>query len=99
MLRTAAAAGIPYRLAILDMQMPDTMDGLALARVMQSDPTFSRTRKIMLTSLGLRLESRVMYDAGISECLFKPVKEARLFEWEAFERRLEQYGPLETESL
>ena len=53
----------------------------------------SRTRKIMLTSLGLRLESRVMYDAGISECLFKPVKEARLFEWEAFERRLNNTGP------
>ena len=79
MLRTAATAGTPYRLAILDMQMPD-MDGLALARVMQSDPTFSRTRKIMLTSLGLRPESRVMHDAGISECLLKPAKEARLFE-------------------
>jgi two-component system sensor histidine kinase/response regulator len=79
MLRAAAAAGMPYRLAILDMQMPD-MDGLALARVMQSDPTFSRTRKIMLTSLGLRPEGRVMHEAGILECLLKPAKEARLFE-------------------
>src|SRR5260221_3456044 len=34
----------------------------------------------MLTSLGLRLDPRVMQDAGISECLFKPVKEARLFD-------------------
>ena len=80
MLRAAVAAGIPFRLAILDMQMPD-MDGLALARVMQSDPTFSWTKIIMLTSLGLRLESRVMHDAGISECLLKPAKEARLFEY------------------
>ena len=77
LLRSAAASGTPYRLAILDMQMPG-MDGLALARAMQSDPMLLSTRKIMLTSLGLRLDPRVMQDAGISECLFKPV--ARLFD-------------------
>jgi two-component system, sensor histidine kinase and response regulator len=79
LLRSAAVSGTPYRLAILDMQMPG-MDGLALARAMQSDPMLLSTRKIMLTSLGLRLDPRVMQDAGISECLFKPVKEARLFD-------------------
>ncbi len=79
MLRTAIASGDPYRLAILDMQMPG-MDGLGLARAMQSDPILLSTRKIMLTSLGSRLDPRLMQDAGISECLFKPVKEARLFD-------------------
>jgi two-component system sensor histidine kinase/response regulator len=79
MLHTAAASGFPYRLAILDMQMPG-MDGLALARAMQADPIFVSTRKIMLTSLGLRLDAHAMQEAGISECLFKPVKEARLFD-------------------
>jgi two-component system sensor histidine kinase/response regulator len=79
MLRAAAAVGAPYHLVILDMQMP-TMDGLALARVMQSDPTLSSTRKVMLTSLGLRPQNHVMQDAGISACLFKPVKEARLYD-------------------
>jgi two-component system sensor histidine kinase/response regulator len=77
MLRAAAVAGTPYPLAILDMQMP-TMSGLALARIMQSEPALSSTRKIILTSLGLRLQNHIMQDAGISECLFKPVKEARL---------------------
>ena len=79
MLRTAVASSAPYDLAILDMQMPGT-DGLALARAMQSDPALAGTRKIMLTSLGLRLDTRVMREAGISECLFKPVKEAKLFD-------------------
>jgi PAS domain S-box-containing protein len=79
MLRTAVTSGAPYDLAILDMQMPGT-DGLALARAMQSEPALGCTRKIMLTSLGLRLDSRVMREAGIAECLFKPVKEAKLFE-------------------
>jgi two-component system, sensor histidine kinase and response regulator len=79
MLRAAAVSGTPYPLAILDMQMP-VMGGLALARIMQSDPALSSTRKIMLTSLGLRLQNHVMRDAGIAECLFKPVKEAKLFD-------------------
>jgi two-component system, sensor histidine kinase and response regulator len=79
MLRAAATAGTPYRLAILDMQMPD-MDGLELARVIESNPIFSHTKKIMLTSLGLRLESPVMHEAGISECLLKPAKKAKLLE-------------------
>ena len=38
LLRAAAASNTPYSLAILDMQMP-VMGGLALARIMQSDPT------------------------------------------------------------
>jgi two-component system sensor histidine kinase/response regulator len=79
MLRAAVGLGTPYRLAILDMQMPE-MDGLTLARIMQTDPALATTRKIMLTSLGLRLENQLMQEAGIAECLFKPVKEARLFD-------------------
>jgi two-component system, sensor histidine kinase and response regulator len=78
-LRTAASAKTPYRLAILDMEMPE-MSGLALARVMQLDPVLSSTRKIILTSPGLRLEDQVMLEADISECLSKPVKESRLFD-------------------
>ena len=79
MLRIAASAHTPYRVAILDMQMPE-MGGLALARVMQGDRSLSSTGKIILTSLGLHLEDNVMQEAGISECLSKPVKEARLFD-------------------
>ena len=79
MLRTAIALGDPYRLAILDMQMPG-MDGLGLARAMQSDPILLSTRRLCLLRLGFALDPRLMQDAGISECLFKPVKEARLFD-------------------
>jgi len=77
MLRAAAACGDPYHVAILDMQMPG-IDGLTLARAMRSDPTLARTKKIILTSLGSRLDAHTMQEAGISECLSKPVREARL---------------------
>lgn len=79
MLRAAVEAGVPYHLAILDMQMPK-MDGLTLAQLMQADPALAGTKKIMLTSLGFRLDQQSMRAAGLSDCLFKPVKEARLFD-------------------
>jgi two-component system, sensor histidine kinase and response regulator len=79
MLRAAVESGVPYRLAILDMQMPE-MDGLTLAQRMQADPALAVTKKIMLTSLGFRLDNQTMQAAGLSECLFKPIKEARLFD-------------------
>ena len=79
MLRAAVEGGVPYRLAILDMQMPK-MDGLTLAQLMEDDPVLAGTKKIMLTSLGFRLDQKSMRAAGLSECLFKPVKEARLFD-------------------
>jgi two-component system, sensor histidine kinase and response regulator len=79
MLRAAVESGVPYRLAILDMQMPG-MDGLTLAQRMQADAAFAVTKKIMLTSLGFRLDNQTMQAAGLSECLFKPIKEARLFD-------------------
>jgi two-component system, sensor histidine kinase and response regulator len=79
MLRAALESGVPYHLAILDMQMPE-MDGLTLARLMQAEPTLKGTKKIMLTSLGFRLDSDTMHAAGLAECLFKPVKKARLLD-------------------
>jgi two-component system, sensor histidine kinase and response regulator len=79
MLRAAVESRVPYRLAILDMQMPG-MDGLTLAQRMQADAAFAVTKKIMLTSLGFRLDNQTMQAAGLSECLFKPIKEARLFD-------------------
>jgi two-component system, sensor histidine kinase and response regulator len=79
MLRAAVESRVPYRLAILDMQMPG-MDGLTLAQRMQADAALAVTKKIMLTSLGFRLDNQTMQAAGLSECLFKPIKEARLFD-------------------
>jgi len=78
-LRTAAGAGQPYHLALLDLQMPE-MDGLALARAIKSEPTLAGTRLIVLTSFGQALSSAELKEAGIEAYLVKPVKQSRLFD-------------------
>ena len=78
-LRAAAAAGTPYDLALLDMQMPE-MDGLTLAREIKADPTIAGTRLIILTSLGWFLTPEELARAGIVAYLVKPIKQSRMFD-------------------
>ncbi|MGC1378649.1 MAG: response regulator, partial [Anaerolineales bacterium] len=63
--------------AILDMQMPD-MDGLTLAKTIQSKPVHANLPLIMLTSLGRRPEdeSQVRFAAYLT----KPIKSSLLYE-------------------
>jgi PAS domain S-box-containing protein len=78
-LRSAAAAGTPYDLALLDMQMPE-MDGLTLANAIKADPAIASTHLIILTSLGTTMSNEELKAAGIEAYLVKPVKRSRLFD-------------------
>jgi signal transduction histidine kinase/DNA-binding response OmpR family regulator/L-asparagine transporter-like permease len=78
-LRTAAAAGKPYDLALLDVQMP-AMDGFILAHGIKADPAIAGTRLIALTSLGQALSTAELKEAGIEAYLVKPVRQSRLFD-------------------
>ncbi|PXF58743.1 MAG: hypothetical protein C4B58_05465 [Deltaproteobacteria bacterium] len=53
LLREAAQAGDPYRVAVLDMQMPG-MDGEELGRAIKADAALADTRLVMMTSVGRR---------------------------------------------
>jgi PAS domain S-box-containing protein len=79
MLRTAATAGRPYPLAILDVMMPG-MDGFELARAIGADSLIAGTRLVLLTSSGQRDPSLTTGENGVAGCLTKPVRQSQLFE-------------------
>jgi signal transduction histidine kinase/DNA-binding response OmpR family regulator len=76
-LRRALQEGDPYRLAIVDREMPD-MDGLALAREIKSDPKLATTRLVLLAGFGKRISSKELRTAGVAEWCFKPVRQSAL---------------------
>ncbi len=77
MLRAAQAAGAPYELVLLDMNMPD-LDGRELGRRIKQDPGLSRTQLVMLTSLAERGEPERLKEIGFAALLTKPIKQHQL---------------------
>jgi CheY-like chemotaxis protein len=76
-LRTAAAAGDPFRLALLDMCMPG-MDGEGLARWIKADPQLQPTVLLLLTSLAQPSTPARLAEFGFAGCLPKPLHQAVL---------------------
>ncbi len=79
LMRSDAARGQTFDLAILDMQMP-VMDGLELARMIKKDPKLSGTRLVMLTSVDRPDDPDILRASGVDGYLVKPVKQTPLFE-------------------
>jgi PAS domain S-box-containing protein len=74
---SAALAGTPFDVVLLDLNMPD-VDGYELARRVRHDPRLTGLRLVMLTSSGQRGEAERAAEVGVAGCLTKPVRSAQL---------------------
>jgi PAS domain S-box-containing protein len=74
----ARDAGDPFRIAILDMQMPG-MSGAVLAQTIKADDTLKNTSLVLFSSLGQRGDTRRMEEIGFSAYLTKPARQSELF--------------------
>ncbi|MFZ4857768.1 MAG: response regulator [Desulfuromonadaceae bacterium] len=77
-LRKAAAENNPFRVALLDQEMPG-MDGSELGRRIKADPQLHATLMIMVTSLAQRGDAATLEKIGFVGYLAKPVKQAQLY--------------------
>lgn len=73
-LHRALAENDPYRIALVDLQMPG-MDGLALGRAIRANPRLAGIRLVMLTWLGWRGDTRQFGQLGFAAHLTKPVRQ------------------------
>ncbi|MBP1657754.1 MAG: putative two-component hybrid sensor and regulator [Bacteroidetes bacterium] len=76
-LHAAAAVGDPFRVALLDMVMPE-MDGAELMRRIKMDPVLKHTIVVLMTSLGQRDEGNHLRSLGFAGILTKPLRHAQL---------------------
>ncbi len=74
---SAANAGQPFELGILDLHMP-VMDGLVLAQTIQEDPVLSATPLVMLSSTYIHADAATRSAAGLRRYLNKPVRQSDL---------------------
>jgi CheY-like chemotaxis protein len=69
--RTIETGLCPFKIAILDMQMPN-MDGAELAKTIRSNPQYNGMSLLLLTSEGARGDAHSYANMGFSAYLHKP---------------------------
>ncbi len=76
-LTRAVDQGDPFRIAVLDMQMPD-MDGEMVGRAIKNDKRLAGTHLVMLTSIGAQGDAARLRQIGFADYLVKPVRPQEL---------------------
>jgi two-component system sensor histidine kinase/response regulator len=79
LLRDAQANGDPFRLALVDFNMPD-QDGINLAREIAADADIRDTSLILLTAFDTVKLGPLAIETGFSAYLTKPVKQAAILQ-------------------
>ena len=73
----AAAGRDPYRIGVLDMQMPG-MDGVELARLIRCDRGLEGIELVMLSSIGEDVPTQTLRELRVRRWLTKPVNQRQL---------------------
>ena len=77
-LHAAAVQRDPFRLALLDAQMP-VMDGRALTRAIKAEPALCETQVVLMTPLGPWDGAKQPEEPGLSMRVAKPVRQQGFF--------------------
>jgi len=77
-LRAAAREGNPFRIAILNMFMPE-IDGENLGKTIKEDPLIRDSKLVMMSSVGQRGDASRLEEMGFAAYLTKPVKRFQLY--------------------
>jgi len=78
-LRKEAKNKDPFKIALLDMHMPE-MDGGELGQIIKADPAIKKTKLAILTSSGQKGDAVKYKEKGFSAYITKPVKKIYLYE-------------------
>ncbi|MEW6666525.1 MAG: response regulator [Thermodesulfobacteriota bacterium] len=100
LLKEAFDSGDPYRLILLDYQMPG-MDGFEVAARIRGSSFGGDVRMLMATSVGSKGDAARCRDLGISGYLMKPVKQSELMDaiMMTMGRKAEEPAPVITRYL
>ena len=79
MLNDANEANAPFKLALLDLNMPD-MDGLELAQHIRNAEFSKDLKTMMLTSSVVEISNEVLEEHGILKSMLKPARQVLLYE-------------------
>lgn len=79
LLQQASLDQDPFRIAILDYQLPG-MDGADLGRQIKANQQIQSTHLVMMSSLGQRGDAARLKQIGFSGFLTKPVRQSQLYE-------------------
>jgi signal transduction histidine kinase/CheY-like chemotaxis protein len=79
-LQSAQEMGRPYPLAILDVRIAGSLDGLELAKRVVDDPRHEHTQVIMLSSVDGEVERQACRGNGVRYRLTKPVRQGELLD-------------------
>ena len=78
-IRSAAAAGQPIQVAIVDQQL-EGMDGHDLAMAVRADHDLDATRLMLITHFGRPGDAQTAHELGFSAYLLKPFEWAQLYD-------------------